>query len=202
MPTYIDVVVRVQTDMLNRTTYSDQVKRAILSTIRRRERERFWFNETATALASVAGIATLNKPANFLFLDRLEVVENSNTTALIETTLNSVRDINQNDSRSLPTHFTQYADQFMLASVPNSAYAVNCYYVKQLPILVNDSDTNDWLSAAEDVVVYGAAKQVWAMTIRNASAAGVCAQMEMEALAELRGMRDQQQKMYLKPTRF
>lgn len=202
MPTYIDVVVRVQTDMLNRTTYSDQVKRAILSTIRRRERERFWFNETATALASVAGIATLNKPANFLFLDRLEVVENSNTTALIETTLNSVRDINQNDSRSLPTHFTQYADQFMLASVPNSAYAVNCYYVKQLPILVNDSDTNDWLSAAEDVVVYGAAKQVWAMTIRNASAAGVCAQMEMEALAELRSMRDQQQKMYLKPTRF
>lgn len=202
MPTYIDVVMRVQTDMLNRTTYSDQVKRAILSTIRRRERERFWFNETSTALVAVAGTATLGKPANFLFLDRLEVVENSNTTALIETTLNSVRDINQNDSLSLPTHFTQYADQFVLANTPNSAYAINCYYVKQLPILVNDSDTNDWLSAAEDVVVYGAAKQVWAMTIRNASAAGVCAQMEMEALSELRGMRDQQQKMYLKPTRF
>jgi hypothetical protein len=202
MPTYIDIVVRVQSDMLNRTTYSDQVKRAILSTIRRRERERFWFNETSTALVAVAGVATIAKPANFLFIDRLEVVENSNTTALIETGLGEIRDINQNASLSLPTHFTQYADQFVLANIPMSAYTVNCYYVKQLPVLVNDSDTNDWLSAAEDVIVYGAAKQVWAMTIRNASAAGVCAQMEMEALSELRGMRDQQQKLRLKPTRF
>lgn len=202
MPTYIDIVVRVQTDLLNRTTYSDQVKRAILSTIRRRERERFWFNETATALTAVVSQDYIAKPSNFLFLDRLEVVENSNTTALIEKDLDFIRNINQNDSTNLPVYFTQYQNRFILANIPNSAYAINCFYVKQLPVLSADSDTNGWLSAAEDVIVYGAAKQVWAMTIRNASAAAVCAQMEAEALSELRQMRDQTQQMRIKATRF
>src|SRR6478752_5984510 len=142
MPTYLDVVVRVQSDFLNRTIYSDQVKRAILSTIRRRERERFWFNETATALTAVVSQDFIAKPANFLFLDRLEVVENSNTTALIEKDLDFIRNINQNDSTNLPVYFTQYQNTFQLANIPNSAYAINCFYVKQLPVLVNDSDTN------------------------------------------------------------
>lgn len=178
------------------------MKRAVLSTIRRRKRERYWFNETATALVAVVNRDFISKPANFLFLDRLEVVENSNTTALIEQDLGFIRNVNQNDSANLPVYFTEYQNHFILANTPNSAYPINCFYVKQLPVLVNDSDTNKWLSAAEDVIVYGAAKQVWALTIRNASAAAVCAQLEGEALSELRQMRDQTQFNRIKATRF
>ncbi len=202
MPTYLDTVTRIQTDLLNRTTYSDQVKRAILSEIRLRQRERFWFNETVTALVAVASQEWISKPANFLFLDRLEVSENSSTTKLIEKDLNFIADINVDNSTSLPIYFTQYQNRFLLANIPNSAYPINCFYVKQLPALSADSDTNKWLSAAEDVIVYGAAKKVWAGTIRNASAAAVCAQLQSEALSELRQMRDQQSNLRIKATRF
>lgn len=203
MPTYLDTVTRIQTDLLNRTTYSDQVKRAILSEIRLRQRERFWFNETVTALVAVASQEWISKPANFLFLDRLEVSENSSTTKLIEKDLNFIKDINvDNSSVSLPIYFAEYQNRFLLANIPNSAYPINCYYVKQLPALSADSDTNKWLSAAEDVIVYGAAKKVWATTIRNASAAGVCAQLQSEALSELRQMRDQVSSLRIKATRF
>jgi len=202
MPTYLDAINRVQDDFLNRTTYNSQVRRAINTTIRLRQRERFWFNETLTALTANVSIETLAKPADFLWLDRLEVTENSASTKLILKDLNFIRHLNLNNASGLPTVFCEYADKFHLANIPDSAYAIPCYYVMQYPPLSADTDTNHWLSAAEDVIVYGAAKLVWATTIRNASAAAVCAQLETDAIRELRRMRDQEFTTQLRNTRF
>lgn len=202
MPTYLDVVTRVQDDCLNRTTYSTQVRRAILSEIRLRERKRYWFNETQTAITAVSGQEWIAKPSNLLVLDRLELVFDTNATGLIERDINFIRDINQNGTNSVPQWFCQYQNKFLLANIPDSAYSVPCFYIKQLPVLSADSDTNKWLSAAEDVIVYGAAKKVWAVTVRNASAAAVCAQLQQEAINELNRMNDQQAQGRIKPTRF
>lgn len=202
MPTYLDTVVRIQTDFLNRTDFSDTVKRAVNTAIRHYQRERFWFNETSTVLTCQVSIETIVKPVDFLFLDYLEVTQNSAHTELVKKPFDFIRKLNIDTSVGLPTVFAEYGENFHLANVPDSAYPVNCYYVQQMAALVNDGDTNNWLSAAEDVIVYAASKLVWATTIRNASAAGVCAQMESAAISELRRMRDQQQHNKIKKTLF
>lgn len=202
MPTYLDCINRIQDDILNRTSLTNSVRRAINTAIRQRERERYWFNQTSTALVTVANTQTIAPPADLLQIDRLEIVRNSTTTALLQKPFDVIRDINTNMAAGYPVYYNEYANLWYLANVPDSAYAVNVYYLQKFPALANDDDTNDWLSAAEDVVVYGAAKLVWGQTIRNISAAGVCAQLEQQAVSELRRMRDMRVFTKLTPTRF
>lgn len=203
MPTYLDTVTRIQTDCLNRTDFSDTVRRAIQTTIRHYERQRFWFNETATTLVCVASVETVVVPSNMMGMpDLLEVVQSSNSTALVVRPFDNIRAVNINRIVGLPTMYAKRHDSFYLANVPDSAYPLPCYYLKKLPALSADSDTNDWLSAAEDVIVWGAAKLVWATTVRNVSAANVCAGLESDAVKELRRYADQHQSGKLTPTQF
>lgn len=203
MPTYLDTVTRIQTDCLNRTDFTDTVKRAIQTQIRHYERQRFWFNETATTLVCVPSVETVAVPTNMLGMpDLLEITQNSNDTALVVRPFDNIRAVNINSIVGLPTMYAKRHDKFYLANVPDSAYPLPCWYLKKLPALSADSDTNDWLSAAEDVIVWGAAKLVWATTIRNVSAANVCAGLESDAVKELRRYVEQHQSNKLTPTQF
>lgn len=203
MPTYLDVVNRIQTDCLNRTDFNDQVKRAVQTTIRTYERRRFWFNETATLLTCSVSVETVAVPTNMIALpDYLQVRQNSNDTELAVKPFDVVRKRNVDYSTGLPTIYARRHDQFYLSNVPDSAYVLPCYYLKKLAALSADTDTNDWLSAAEDVIVFGAAKMVWAMTIRNISAANVCAGMEQTCLNALVSQNEMHTASKLKPTLF
>lgn len=203
MPTYLETVTRIQTDLLNRSDFSDTVKRSIQTTIRHYERQRFWFNETATTLVCVPSVETVTVPANMIaFPDLLQVTQNSNDTELVVMPFATIRRINVDNSVGLPTQYTMRNNQFYLANVPDSAYPLQCYYLKKLPALSADGDTNKWLSAAEDLIVYGAAKLVWATTIRNVSAANVCAGLESDAIKELRRAVEGRQSGKLTPTKF
>lgn len=203
MPTYLDTVTRIQTDCLNRTDFSDTVKRAIQTTIRHYERQRFWFNETSTLLTCVVNTETVAVPANMLGApDLLQVRQNGNDTELAVEPFDTIRAINVNNTSGLPVMYAKRHDSFYLANVPNSAYPLPCFYLKKLPALSADTDTNDWLSAAEDLIVWGTAKLVWATTIRNISAANVCAGLESDAIKELRRYAEQHQSNKITPTRF
>jgi hypothetical protein len=202
MPTYIDAIQDVQNDFLNRTDFNDQVRRAINTTIRHYNRERFQWNSTATAVAAVAGVETIPLPSDFVLLDRLEYVWNSTALEIVEQDFDVIRKINCDQSQGTPAYYAIYGDNFYIANVPDSAYPVNVYYVCRYPDLSADSDTSPWLTNAYDLVVAGAAKLVWARTIRNVSAAQVCAQLESDYLGELRSYRDQNLNGKIRATRF
>lgn len=204
MTTFLDVQSRIATDFLNRTDFTPQIKNAVNATIRNHRRQRFWFLETATALTCVVSSEIVALPSDFLFMQELDVRENSHDFELIVSTFQQVREINTNLAQTpgIPFRYCLYGKNIHLASVPNSAFALPCYYIQQLPTLSADADTNAWLSAAEDLVVYGAAKLVWAYTIRNMSAATLCAQMESTMLQELKREGEQHLAQRLKPTRF
>lgn len=202
MPTYLDVQNRIATDMLNRTNLNTQIKNGIQVTIRHYQRMRVWFNETSTALLCVAGVETVATPANYLYLQELMVIQNSANIQLVAAPFDFIRRLNINNTMGLPTRFCNYGDNFHLANLPDSAYLLPCYYIKQLPALSADTDTNGWLSAFEDVIVYGAAKYVWANTIRNMSAANAMAELEISAATEMYRYEEQRQNLELKPTTF
>ena len=202
MPTYIDAVGDVQNDFLNRTDFTTQVKNAINTTIRHYNRERFQWNSTVTVLTAVAGVETLPLPADFIRLDRLEYQWNGTNLEVVEQDFDVIRKINCDLSTGTPSFYATYGDNFYLANVPDSAYPIYCYYLCRYPDLSADTDTSPWLDNAYDLVVAGAAKLVWARTIRNVSGAQVCAQLESDYLTELRQDRDQNQGGKVRATRF
>lgn len=202
MPTYLDVTQRIGSDLLNRTDLNPEIGRAINQCIRSYENQRFWFNETQSSLLCVVNNALITKPADFLFLTRLEVVQNGNADELIEKDLDFIRQINSTTSTSLPSFYCEYGASFMLADIPDSAYAVNCFYVHKLPALSATTDTNKWLSAAEDVVVYGAAKYVTANMGNAVKAAEFGAIEKMFYQQRLVWQRDQAMHSRLRNTQF
>jgi len=202
MTTYLDVQNRVATDFLNRTDLTPQIKNGIKATIRTHQRQRFWFLETATALACVVSVETIALPANFFKMQELDITQSSADIKLVPTDFDEIRLLNTTSFKGLPFKYCLYGGNIHVASVPDSAYAMPCYYLKTLPALSADADTNKWLSAAEDLVVYGAAKHVWLNTLRNVSAAANCAQLEQQMIKELQREETNRGINRIKATRF
>ena len=202
MPTYLSIQQNVA-DILNRTDYTTQIKLGIIATIRAYEKQRFWFNETVTALTCIPNSELLAVPADHLLTDRMEIVIQSADVPMINVPFSEVRYININESLGLPIRWCQYGVNFHLANVPDSAYTILCYYLQKLPELSADTDTNDWLSVAEDMVMYGAAKFVAKTYIKDMQAGAVFSAMQKSyADEQLYKLRDQKFQGRLRQTRF
>lgn len=156
MGTYRDLQDRINLDYLNNMSLLSEVKRAIQTSIACYETRRFWFNETATALACVASQTYLAVPADMLLLDRLEVSINGSVEQLRQASFDCVRNMNMNSPTGQPTHFAYRGDRWELASVPSSAFAVTCYYVHKYPALSADSDSNPWTNEAVNLIAHAA----------------------------------------------
>ena len=153
MTTYLDLQNRIATDFLNRTDLTPQIQNAIQATIRTHQRQRMWFLETSTALVAVPSVETIFLPANFLFMKELQVVQDSANIRLVPNPFDMIRWLNINNTVGLPTRYCLYGSKIHFANIPDSAYPIPCWYIKQLPALSANTDTNDWLSAAEDLIV-------------------------------------------------
>ncbi|MHB8272291.1 phage adaptor protein [Bradyrhizobium sp.] len=189
-------------DFLNRTDLTPQIQNAIQATIRLHQRQRMWFLETSTALVAVPSVETIALPSNFIFMQELLVVQDSANIRLVPNAFDMIRWLNINNTVGLPTRYCLYGTNIHFANIPDSAYPIPCYYLKQLPPLSAPADTNDWLSAASDLVVYGATKLVYQTVIRNMSAAAVFAQLEATHLLELQREGQQHQTLMIRATRF
>lgn len=166
------------------------------------ENQRFWFNETSTALVAIPSVETIAVPANYLFIQELQVTQSSANIRLVPNAFDMIRWLNINNTVGLPTRYCQYGPNFHLANIPDSAYPVPCYYIKTLPVLSLETDTNDWLSAAEDVVVYGAASMV-AAQLGDVTAAVKFSQLKTMFYNErLIRLRDAQASHMIRATRF
>ena len=66
MSQYSEVLDRITLDWLNRPDLRPEAGRAVKAAIRTFETQRFWFNETATAIATVSGQSYIAAPDNFV----------------------------------------------------------------------------------------------------------------------------------------
>lgn len=194
---------RINQDYLNRTDLSAECRRAIQASIRHYERQRFPWNEAYTAMTTSAGQTFVSLPSDFLQLDLIQVSFNSADFALTPTPFSTLRELNiQRGPNNLPTHYCIYQNRIELAPYPDSAYSMPCYYIKQLPALSASADVNDWVSAAEDLIVYRATNIMWGNVLRNPQEAQYYKQQEREALGQILSNRDQFFTSPLKATKF
>lgn len=203
MSTFIEVQNRVNSDFLNRD-YGAETRRAIQAAVRHYERQRWPFNETSTALTTSAGQSYLALPSNFLILDDLRLTINGGDEPLFPRDPQFIRDSNMNATQGQPSHYALYQDRVELSLIPDSAYPVPCYYIKSLPTLSADDDTNEWIQGGmEDIIAYHAAMLMWATIIRNDNEALKFRTLRDEAETDMRALHVQRHTPNrLKPTQF
>lgn len=156
MATYKDLQDRINLDYLNQMTLVQETKRAILTAIRTYEHARYWFNEASTAVATTASQSYIAVPTDFLFPDRLELTCNGSTASLIPRDFSDVREMVMNSPVAQPTHYAYHADRLELASVPDAIYSGTLHYVKSLPALSADADSNAWTNEGSNLIAHAA----------------------------------------------
>lgn len=203
MSTYQQIQDRINEEYLNRGTFITETKTAIKAAIRHYEHRRLDFNQTATALTTSAGQSYLSVPSNFLILDQLQITVNGQDLDLNRRDKAWIVSRNATRSQSQPTDYATYQGRINLSAIPNSAYSCPLHYIKQLPELSAQTDTNTWITGVwEDVIVYHAAKVVWAVSIRNDKEAEKFAALERQALGSAVGLFEQQEYGRITPTSF
>lgn len=203
MSTLLEVRNRINNDFLNRQ-FGDETLNAIKAAVRHYERKRWTFNETSTALTTSAGQAFVSFPDNLLILDDIRITINGESQPLLPRDPQFIRDSNMSNVQGQPVFYALYQDRVELSLIPNSAYAVPIYYIKQLPELSADNDTNAWLQGGmQDVIAYHAAKLIWGTVIRNDGEAAKFQKLENDAVDNMEGFHEQRRTPNrLKPTSF
>lgn len=171
MGTFAQAQDRINLDYLNRTDLTNETKRALIRAVKHYEKERFWFNMTATAVAlNTAGTPT-PVPADFLalnFVTVLDVTGGSVDNVVTIRSLDRIAYQNRTKGSGVAQEVAYWNDAlWFYPARATSAYAATIHYTHALPVLSADSDTNGWLSAAEDLIVHHAAADMLANVLRS-----------------------------------
>lgn len=196
-------------DELARTDLTTQIQKSIQSAIDHYERQGFYINESTFTFSTVqdqeyygsADSATIPLLADILTV-RLTV--NSNTYTLIERDFQYLESVQSNGNYTGdPTEFAYFNKQIRLYPVPYTARTVQVAGTTRPDALSATSDTNVWMTDAEELIRCRAKYDLFVHVIRNPEEAMGMRSAEMDALAALRGETDQRVSSgHLRPTAF
>lgn len=167
MATYKELQDRINLDYLNQMTLIPEVKRAIAVAIRTYEAGRYWFNEAATAVATVASQSYITVPSDFLSPDRLEITVNGSTNEIPRRSFSQVRLWTMNAPIGQPLVYTYRGDRLELSQIPDNVYNGTLYYVQSLPTLSADTDSNAWTNEASDVIAHAACVELMTSVLQT-----------------------------------
>ena len=202
MSTYGELQDRINLDYLNRTDFAAETRRSIQAAVRHYERKHWWFNETATSLATSAGQTFVNFPANYHKLELLQITIASTDYRLIQRDYSWIKDMNTTRTQGQPTDFAIYQNRIELTVIPDAIYTLPISYLHKFPNLSASADTSDLTSAVEDLVVYHATKLMLAGPLQSPERAMVFQALEREALSQITLENEGRFAGNLKATRF
>lgn len=154
MANFKDLQDRINLDYLNQTTLIPETKRAIRTAIRTYEATRFWFNEATSTMTAAPSVSYLIAPLDFLTLDHLEITTTGAPDTLRQQTFEYVRKMQQGAPQGQPTDFAYRGNRFELAAIPNHDYIATIHYIKSLPALSADTDSNEWTNEASNLIAH------------------------------------------------
>jgi hypothetical protein len=177
-------------DELARSDLSTEIKREINNAITFYGNKAFWFNEaTMASITTVQGQRYYPLPTNFAaVLDVLSTLGNY-TYRMEARTEQYLDQIDWGNSfwSGYPTDYSFWNGQLRLFPPPQGGLPVQ---VKGTAILapqplVNDADTNAWLTSAEELIRTRATRQLYGRYIRDPEQYTLYTQLEKEALQNL-----------------
>lgn len=200
-------------DELVRTDLTTQVKRSIVSAINYYEREPWWFLEDRDETFTTSDGQEFYGSADASFIPGLKdiaavtITINSNRFPLTRRSYEYIETLSvQTTSEGQPQDYCYFANQLRLYPIPDTAYEVRVSYNKNRTTLSATTDTNDWVTTAEELIRCRAKWDLFAHVIREDIGANSEAEymkaLEREAYSQLRGEHNSRASTGIKPTLF
>ena len=157
---------------LRRNQLTEQIKSAIQTAISLAEVDRYYFNEARAFANTSAGKAYNAVPTNFQNMESLTLTVNQSKYPLEPKTFQYLDEIDIGASNTgTPIWYAIYNNQFRLYPVPDAVYQMDLAFQKSLDALVDDADTNAWMTDGETLIRQAAKAIVLRDVIRGQAAA-------------------------------
>lgn len=130
----------------------NEIKEAIQAAIMFYEPELFWFNEQQATAQAIANFEYYAVPIDFIQMYSLSLQQGGHWETLEPVSLDEAEQRLGNRPPGRPSSYCTFNQQFRLSPTPNATYDLRLSYVKKLPALAGDQDTNAWMVEAEPMV--------------------------------------------------
>ena len=208
MSTLGDMQTRIANE-LARTDINAEILKSIQTTIRRYERERFYFNEVRLTLTTSSG-AEYYTSTEFPFIGRISEIDsvritvNGSTYTLREKDYSWINEISTTGTNTGdPTIYAFYGNQFRFYPIPNAARTVVVSHVeKRATSLTSTASENYWTNEAEELIRAGAKHDLYLHIVRSEERAQLMKHDEMAALYALGAETARKAKTDIRPNPF
>ena len=130
-----------------------EIKASITDAIKHYQLQAFWFNEQEAYNAiDETEDRYIALPSDFVRMYTLSCTAGASKWTLEQRGLDWIEENYDAGERGRPEFYTIFNKQLMLAPMPNGNYTLRLYYLKAYPLPAADTDTNPWLTDAEDMV--------------------------------------------------
>lgn len=192
--TFLQMQQRIADD-LDRSDLYSQTKLAINRAISYYKTEPFWFKETSSSFPTVANqeeyiYGTGSVPSDVEMIDIMECQLNGSKSPMVEITPFELEAKQSLLASGEPREYAQYQNRIKLYPIPNQVATILIKYTKNYTDLSADSDTNDWLTYAEDLIEARARWWLNSRIIKDREAANDDALHEIVALQALRTLNE------------
>lgn len=154
----------------------DTISYYIKEAIKYYKSERLYFLEALnTSITLVDGQETSSIPSDFVeeLIFRLTGPQARRLCRLNYIELEEYRSQpNQTTVDGIPLYFALYEELFHYWPKPNSNYDTSLSYIKELPELITDSDSNAWTEQASRLIVAKATADIYINRLKSSSRAG------------------------------
>lgn len=178
-------------DELTRTGLTEQIKKAILSSIAYYKRHSFRFNQTRANTTLVASQEYYGLPSDFIEMDTAVLIDGDTRFLLEERSHYWIDDqLYSTTYTGRPYVLAVQADQFRVYPSPDaSPYQVLLTYTQHLGAPVYDADTSAWFTDGEELIRLRAKGDLLANIIRGPEAFQEAQFLRAREEEVLRGLR-------------
>lgn len=181
MSSYQDMQTEIAEET-DRSHLSSQIARAILSAVRLRSDERFWFNETRDySFSTIATTDTYTlapdvslKLQEFITIDYLEVLIGGQYRPMNRVSPAEMAASKQTPTSGQPLDWALFGDEIQIYPTPNDAYTVRVAGHFKFIELDAGADENAWTSSAYDMIKNDAKAVFYTTFIREHDQAASC----------------------------
>lgn len=153
MSTLADIKARIIAELIRDDLEDDlagQLLTHIQAACRHYAPERFWFNAIITTATTTQGDRNVTLPATMQRVQRVTLPQYYRE--LYETDL-PYFEVPGNVVQSIPQWYTYYNDQIRLHPIPAGEYTLQVTGVKRIDPPEEDTDSNEWTTEAQDLIV-------------------------------------------------
>ncbi len=190
MTTYIDMINRIQDDLTNSAVTVAQIKNAIQSSISDWENTPFFFNQKTATFNTVNAqeyysTADLADIPNIVSFYSMELTISGYKRPVQPVDFAVIDDQQNGTILGSPFWYAYFTQQIRMYPIPDTAYTVTLSYLTKFAALVADSDTNAWMTSAEEMIRQAAKRRIALDILYDDTMAARCSAMEDEAFDTL-----------------